>query len=88
MLSTSRPPTLEEFWAATGEPLCGESLDVARDSVLTTDLGFDSLGVAELVMLMDDLDASIPEDLMSSMHTVGDFYDHYLTRTGGAVGRP
>jgi acyl carrier protein len=48
-----------------------------------TDLGFDSLDMAELVVFMDNLACEVPEDLIPSLVTVGDFYDHYCTRTDG-----
>ena len=71
--------TLDEFWAATGEHLCGERLHVERDTELDTDLGLDSLDMVELLMTVEDLGAPVPVDVAVSFATVGDLYDHYVT---------
>ena len=73
--------SFEEFWVSVCEAMSLESTDVGPDTAVQADLGFDSLDMAELVLFMDQLDCEVPEDLIPSLVTVGDFYDHYRTRT-------
>lgn len=54
---------------------------------LAEDLDFDSLAIYELIVLMEELGADVPEALIPSLVTLGDVYDHYVTRTGGGVHR-
>jgi len=75
--------SFEEFWASVCEAMSLESSEVGPDTAVQTDLGFDSLDMAELVVFMDNLACEVPEDLIPSLVTVGDFYDHYCTRTDG-----
>ena len=63
--------SFEGFWASVCEAMGLES----------TGVDFDSLDMAELVLFMDNLDCDVPEDLIPLLVTVGDFYDHYRTRT-------
>jgi len=70
-----------EFWASVCEAMSLESTEVGPDTAVQADLGFDSLDMAELVLFMDQLDCDVPEDLIPLLVTVGDFYDHYRTRT-------
>jgi acyl carrier protein len=75
--------SLEEFWVTVCEAMRLEPMAVERDTTVRDDLEFDSLDMAELVVLMDDLDCEVPDGLIPSLETVGDFYDHYRTRTTG-----
>jgi hypothetical protein len=70
--------SFEGFWASVCEAMGLES----------TGVDFDSLDMAELVLFMDTLDCDVPEDLIPSLVTVGDFYDHYRTRTSAQLGSP
>jgi RimJ/RimL family protein N-acetyltransferase/acyl carrier protein len=47
---------------------------------LEDDLGLDSLQFLRVCVLLDELGAEVPEDMMTSIKTVGDFFDHYVTR--------
>lgn len=77
-----------DFWQQVREAMSLESTAVGPDTAVGDDLGFDSLDMAELVLFMDTLDCDVPEDLIPSLVTVGDFYDHYRTRTSAQLGSP
>lgn len=59
-----------------------ELLDVAEDevtmeSVITEDLGADSLDVVDLVMALEDkFDIQIPDEAMANIKTVGDIVNY------------
>lgn len=59
-----------------------EQLDVAEDevtleSVITEDLGADSLDVVDLVMALEDkFDIQIPDEAMANIKTVGDIVSY------------
>ncbi len=59
-----------------------EQLDVAEDevtmeSVITEDLGADSLDVVDLVMALEDkFDIQIPDEAMANIKTVGDIVNY------------
>jgi acyl carrier protein len=74
-------PSIDEFWAGISEAMRGESIHVEASTSLGDDLGFDSLDMLELVVVMEDLGAPIPEDCVSILETVGDVYHHYVVRT-------
>jgi acyl carrier protein len=89
MLRTGEAPlSFEEFWQQVCEAMSLESTEVGPDTALQADLGFDSLAMAELVLFMDTLDCDVPEGLIPSLVTIGDFYDHYCTRTSAQLGSP
>jgi acyl carrier protein len=46
------------------------------ESLLRDDLGFDSLVMAEAVVLLADRGAVLPDELISELHTLGDLH-HY-----------
>lgn len=73
--------SFEEFWQHVCDAIGLEPTEVGPDTAVGDDLGFDSLDMAELVLFMDTLDCDVPEDLIPLLVTVGDFYDHYRTRT-------
>ncbi len=55
------------------EQLDLEEDQVHMDSVISDDLGADSLDVVDLVMsLEDEFDTEIPDDAIESIRTVGD----------------
>jgi len=77
---TAREPTLsfEEFCAHLDETMGVPSADLDRDASLAGDLGFDSLDMAELVVLVEDLGGvAVPEDAFGTLATIGEVYDYY-----------
>jgi acyl carrier protein len=76
--ATAEQLSFEQFWANIAEAMGIEAIDAHRQAILRDDLDFDSLDMAELVLIMDDLDCQVPEDLIPLLETVGDLYDHYL----------
>jgi len=73
--------SFQEFWGSVCDAMGVEPTEVFPDAAVREDLDFDSLDMAELVLFMDDLGAEVPEGLIPSLETVGDFYDHYRTRS-------
>jgi acyl carrier protein len=69
--------THEELWCRVQDALALPRGDVGPDAPLDGDLGFDSLSMAELVVLLDELGAPVPDGLVASIATVGDVYTLY-----------
>jgi acyl carrier protein len=82
------PLSFEKFWSSVCAAMSLKSAAVGPDTAVQADLGFDSLAMAELVLFLDTLDCDVPEDLIPLLVTVGDFYDHYRTRTSAQLGSP
>jgi acyl carrier protein len=73
--------TLDEFWRRVSVDLRLEGVPVTRETSLRDELEFDSLQMMELGIVLDELGAELPEDMIPYIETVGDLYDHYVTRT-------
>lgn len=69
--------SFEEFWCDAEAALVLPAVTVTRETELQGDLGFDSLSMLELIALLDELDAPVPEGLLVSTVTAGDAYDLY-----------
>ena len=83
---TAEQLSFEQFWAHIAQAMDVEGVDALRHTSLRGDLDFDSLDMAEMVLIMDDLDCEVPEDLIPMLETVGNLYDHYLIRSGTSAG--
>lgn len=74
---------MHENFEAFASALCQElDLDVeglTKSTRLSEDLGIDSLGMAELLMILADDGVVLPQELISELATVGDVYHYYDT---------
>jgi acyl carrier protein len=93
-IQDGRSATLEEFAAAVSSVSGADTTSVVRESRLVEDLGLDSLEIAELVLILEEMFhmrtiGRAPEAGTWTGVTVGDLFDEYLTgrpaaRVGGA----
>jgi acyl carrier protein len=60
---------------------------VDASTSLRIGLDLDSVQMLEVVVLMDELGAEVPELMIPAIQTVGDLYEHYATRRGAEDGR-
>ncbi len=79
---SERPGLLSfnEFWAFVVQSLRLDCGSIGETSLISEELGVDSLQMIELVLLMDDMGAELLEDLIPNIATAGDLYHHYATR--------
>ena len=75
----------DDFWRRVQDALTLPHGEVPREAQLGVDLGFDSLSMAELLLLVDDLGADVPEDLALSVVTADDAYTLYRNHLGVAA---
>jgi len=83
----NRLPSSPLEFDAFGDLLLAELVLAAsplqRDTRLVEELGFDSVLMFELLLVMEDcIGVMLPEALVGQFVTVGDVYELYRTRTG------
>jgi acyl carrier protein len=54
---------------------------IGPETLIEDDLEIDSLQMIEVVLTMDDLGAALSEEAATTIVTVGDLYDYYLSKT-------
>ena len=69
---------MEDFVARINDVIksaCDGDVEISSEMRLTEDLGFDSLGVIDLVTAIEDeFDIMLPTESIESVETVGDIY--------------
>ena len=67
----------DKLFALVAEQLSRDESDISMESNFMDDLGADSLDTVELVLtLEDEFDIEIPDDVASTLLTVGDVYTY------------
>ena len=67
----------DKLFALVAEQLSRDESDISMKSNFMDDLGADSLDTVELVLtLEDEFDIEIPDDVASTLLTVGDVYTY------------
>jgi acyl carrier protein len=66
------------FAATVGEHVDLDLSAAGPDSDLRDGLGFDSLAMAEVLVLLAELGVHLPDELVPELRTLGDLY-HYAT---------
>jgi acyl carrier protein len=56
---------------------------LTKDARVTDDLGLDSIGVFELVMVVEDLGVDLGDEELDGLTTVADWYDAYRLGLAG-----
>ncbi len=79
--TSSQDDTFDRFVSRLTSELQLDPHIYERDTRLIEDLGLDSLRMLEVVTVMAQMDAEIPEGAMPFIHTLGDLHDQYATRT-------
>jgi acyl carrier protein len=69
--------TFDDFARLVAEHFDMDPVHVRPDSVVTADLGLDSIGVYELVMIVEDLGIDLTDEQLDQLRTVQDWYDAY-----------
>ena len=78
--------SFEEFWTRATDELVLPFGRVTPATTLQGDLGFDSLTMTELIVLLDELHAPVPEGLIAALESAGDVYDLYCNHLVVRVG--
>jgi len=74
------PLAFDEFARRMSDALDLEPDEVVADARFDEDLGLDSYDVVELLTLVEELGARLPDDVAVSVNTVGDLYREYEQR--------
>ena len=67
----------DELFSLVAKQLCKEEADVSMESHFIDDLGADSLDTVELVLELEEhFNIEIPDDVASTLFTVGDVHNY------------
>lgn len=69
--------TLDDFVRLIAENFDMDPARVQPASMVGTDLGLDSIGVYELLMIVEDLGVDLTDEQLDQLRTVQDWYDAY-----------
>lgn len=69
--------TLDDFVKLVAEHFDMDPGRVRPDALVTADLGLDSIGVYELLMIVEDLGVDLTDEQLDQLRTVQDWYDAY-----------
>lgn len=68
---------IDDFIRFLAEHFDLDPSSVRADALVTTDLGLDSIGVFELVMIVEDLGVDLTDEQLDQLATVQHWYDAY-----------
>jgi acyl carrier protein len=69
--------TVDDFSKLVAEHFELDPAQVRPDALVTADLGLDSIGVYELLMMVEDLGVDLGDEQLESLRTVQDWYEAY-----------
>lgn len=69
--------SIDDFALLLSEHFELEPSVVTADAVVTSDLGLDSIGVFELVMIVEDLGVDLTDEQLAQLATVQDWHAAY-----------
>jgi acyl carrier protein len=78
----SAPITIEEFRNVVAEEVGRPPESIPFDADLRTDVDLDSVQMFLLVIAVEDLGVTFPEELLAHIVTLEDAYHHYVTQSG------
>ena len=81
-MTTETPLSFDEFVGRVAEALDLEPDEMVADARFDEDLGLDSYDLVELLTLVEELGARLPDEVAVSIQTVGDLYREYEQRAG------
>jgi acyl carrier protein len=76
--------TLEQFTAHLARALALDPEAISTDADLRAELGLDSIQLFLLLVAIEDLGVTVPEQLFGQLVTIEDAYHHYRTVAGHA----
>jgi len=79
-VTTSAPLSFDAFVERVAEALDLEPEEMVADARFDEDLGLDSYDLVELLTLVEELGARLPDDVAVGVQTVGDLYREYEQR--------
>ncbi|MBV9412901.1 MAG: acyl carrier protein [Acidimicrobiia bacterium] len=79
-MTTDAPLAFDEFVRRVAEALDLEPEEMAAGARFDEDLGLDSYDLVELLTLVEELGARLPDDVAVGVQTVGDLYREYEQR--------
>ena len=74
---TNGAMTVDEFSKLVAEHFDLDPARVHPDALVAADLGLDSIGVYELLMIVEDQGVDLTDEQLDQLRTVGDWYDAY-----------
>lgn len=77
---TGQAISFDEFARRMADSLDLEPDDIVPDARFDEDLGLDSYDLVELVTMVEELGAHLPDDVVVGIDTVGDLYREYEQR--------
>jgi acyl carrier protein len=78
---TAEGISFDEFARRMADALDLDADDIVAEARFDEDLGLDSYDLVELVTLVEELGAHLPDDVVVGIDTVGDLYREYEQRT-------
>jgi acyl carrier protein len=69
--------TIDDFTKLIAEHFEMDPVTVRPDALVTADLGLDSIGVYELLMIVEDRGVDLTDEQLDQLRTVQDWYDAY-----------
>ena len=78
--------SFDVFWDTVRDALVLPPGSIGPETSLQGDLGFDSLTMAELIVVLDELGAFVPETRMLGLERAADVYDLYRSHLVLRVG--
>jgi acyl carrier protein len=84
-VTSAAPLSFDDFVHRIAEALDLEPDEMAADARFDEDLGLDSYDLVELLTLVEELGARLPDDVAVGIQTVGDLYREYTQRAAPAA---
>jgi acyl carrier protein len=69
--------TVDDFTKLIAEHFDLDPAQVHSDALVTADLGLDSIGVYELLMIVEDLGVDLTDEQLDQLRTINDWHDAY-----------
>ncbi len=82
-MSQIEPLSFEDFQAMLADLLRLDAALIRPEAYFITDLGVDSLRLAEILLYLEELGLEISPDLAWQIQTVGDAYEYYQQQVAG-----
>jgi acyl carrier protein len=83
-VTSEAPLTFDEFAHRVSDALDLEPEEMVPEARLDEDLGLDSYDLVEVLTLVEELGARLPDEVTVGIQTVGDLYREYAQRAARA----
>ena len=82
-MTSNAPLPFDAFARRAGEALDLDPEELVRDARFDEDLGLDSYDLVELLTLVEEMGARLPDNVAVGIQTVGELYSEYERRLAG-----